>query len=103
MHRLTQVLDRGNAVIGVPCADLVLELAMTRWTTLLGATFVSLYAIPATSAADTLGKIRDTGVVTLGVRESGAPLWYMVGSNSYDGYHVELAGRCSPLFSATSP
>lgn len=41
----------------------------------------------------TLQKVQSTGVITLGVRESSAPLSYTLGSGKYVGYHVELCER----------
>jgi len=43
--------------------------------------------------ADTLKKIKDTGVVTMGVRESSGALSYTLGDGKYAGYHVELCQR----------
>ena len=44
-------------------------------------------------AADTLTKIRETGIVMIGARDSGAPLSYTTGAGTYAGYHVELCQR----------
>ena len=38
----------------------------------------------------TLKKIQDSGEITLGVRESSAPLSFTTGAEKYTGYHVEL-------------
>ena len=38
-------------------------------------------------------KIKKLNIVNVGVRESSAPLSYMIGSNAYSGYHVELCER----------
>lgn len=43
--------------------------------------------------ADTLKKIKETGKVVMGVRESSSPLSFTVGSGKYVGYHVELCER----------
>lgn len=43
--------------------------------------------------ADTLKKIRDTGRVVLGVRDSSPPLSLALGGGRYGGYHVELCER----------
>jgi len=43
--------------------------------------------------ADTLKKIKDSGKVVMGVRESSAPLAYTLGGGKYVGYHVELCER----------
>jgi glutamate/aspartate transport system substrate-binding protein len=41
-------------------------------------------------ASDTLKKIKDTGTVTMGVRESSGALSYTLGDGKYVGFHVEL-------------
>lgn len=41
----------------------------------------------------TLKKIRDSGTITLGVRENSPPMAYDVGGEKYVGYHVELCER----------
>lgn len=43
--------------------------------------------------ADTLKKIKETGKVVMGVRESSQPLSYTLGSGKYVGYHVEICER----------
>ena len=44
-------------------------------------------------SSDTLKKIKDTGKVVMGVRESSAPLSLTLGGGKYVGYHVELCER----------
>lgn len=44
-------------------------------------------------ANDTLKKIKDSGAVTMGVRESSGALSYTLGDGKYVGYHVELCQR----------
>jgi len=44
-------------------------------------------------ANDTLGKIKSTGTVTMGVRESSGVLSYALGDGKYTGYHVEICQR----------
>ena len=58
-------------------------------------TLIALAACLVWSAAqaDTLGKIRDAGAVTMGVRESSGALSYTLGDGKYVGYHVELCER----------
>ena len=41
-------------------------------------------------AEDTLAKIKSSGKVVMGVRESSAPLAYTLGGGKFVGYHVEL-------------
>ncbi|MEO9101098.1 MAG: transporter substrate-binding domain-containing protein [Burkholderiales bacterium] len=42
-------------------------------------------------ANDTLGKIKSSGVVTVGVRDSSVPLGYTLGGGKYVGFHTEMA------------
>ncbi|MEK8030026.1 amino acid ABC transporter substrate-binding protein [Ideonella sp. DXS29W] len=42
---------------------------------------------------DTLKKIKDSGVVTMGVRESSGALSFTLGDGKYVGYHIELCQR----------
>ena len=46
----------------------------------------------AAQAADTLKKIKDSGSITLGVRESSG-LSYTLGNGKYVGFHTEMAER----------
>jgi glutamate/aspartate transport system substrate-binding protein len=52
----------------------------------------ALLAVSAAQAqsSDTLKKIKDSGAVTMGVRESSGALSYTLGNNQYAGYHVEI-------------
>ena len=43
--------------------------------------------------ADTLKKIKDTGSITLGARESSGALAYTLGDGKYVGFHTEMAQR----------
>jgi len=43
--------------------------------------------------ADTLSKIKETGSISMGVRESSGALSYTLGDGKYAGYHVELCQR----------
>ena len=43
--------------------------------------------------ADTLKKIKDTGSVTMGVRESSGALSYTLGDGKYVGFHVEVCTK----------
>ena len=44
----------------------------------------------AFAASATLDKIKSTGAVTMGVRESSIPMSYTTGDSRFDGYHVEV-------------
>ena len=55
----------------------------------------TLFAMAAVLAfgvaqADTLKKIKDSGAVTMGVRESSGALSFTLGDGKYAGYHVEI-------------
>jgi glutamate/aspartate transport system substrate-binding protein len=43
--------------------------------------------------ADTLAKIKQSGAVTMGVRESSGALSYTLGDGKYAGFHVEICSR----------
>lgn len=54
-----------------------------------------------TSAPGTLDKVRDSGKIVIGVRESSAPMAYMLGSmEKFVGYHVEL---CEKVIAQIAP
>ena len=75
--------------------------SMTARLTLACAAVVTAFAAQAQSAEGTLDKIKQSGKVTIGVRESSAPMAYAVGSNStYMGYHVEL---CEKVLAQIAP
>jgi len=44
-------------------------------------------------ANDTLAKVKASGVITMGVRDSSGALSYTLGDGKYAGYHVELCQR----------
>ena len=44
----------------------------------------------AFAASATLDKIKSTGAVTMGVRESSIPMSYTTGDSRFDGFHVEV-------------
>lgn len=44
-------------------------------------------------SADTLAKVKASGVVTMGVRDSSGALSYTLGDGKYTGYHVEICQR----------
>ena len=60
-------------------------------------TQLSLVAVAALVAgaaqADTLAEIKDSGVVTMGVRESSGRLSYTLGDGKFAGFHVEVCQR----------
>ncbi len=56
---------------------------------------VALLAAGAAFAqgADTLAKVKASGVVTMGVRDSSGALSYTLGEGKYTGYHIEICNR----------
>jgi glutamate/aspartate transport system substrate-binding protein len=44
-------------------------------------------------ATDTIAKVRGSGVITMGVRDSSGALSYTLGDGKYAGYHVEICQR----------
>ncbi len=50
-----------------------------------------LLAAPA--LADTLAKVKDSGAITLGIRESSYPLSYLDASQKPIGYHIDICNR----------
>ena len=44
-------------------------------------------------AVDTIAKVKTSGVVTMGVRDSSGALSYTLGDGKYAGYHVEVCQR----------
>ena len=60
--------------------------------TLLAVAAVLAASTAMAQTADTLKKIKDTGSITLGVRESSG-LSYTIGNGKYVGFHTEMAER----------
>ena len=57
---------------------------------------LALAAVALTSVAaqaDTLAKVKDSGVITMGVRDSSGALSYTLGDGKYAGYHIEICQR----------
>lgn len=66
---------------------------MNKLTTLSSLALALLIA-SGTIQADTLKKIKDSGAVTMGVRESSGALSYTLGGDGkYAGFHVEICQR----------
>jgi len=57
------------------------------------AAFASAQPASAQQLTGTLKKIKDRGVIVMGVRDSSAPLAYTLGGGEYTGYHVEMCRR----------
>ena len=58
----------------------------------IAATTAALVAV-GTAQADTLKKIKDSGSVTMGVRESSGALAYTLGDGKYTGFHYDVCQR----------
>ena len=44
-------------------------------------------------ATDTLAKVKASGVITMGVRDSSGALSYTLGEGKYAGYHIEICNK----------
>ena len=64
---------------------------MKKSLLVLAATLAAFAAQAQTS--DTLKKIKDSGAVTMGVRESSGALSFTLGDGKYVGFHVEVCQR----------
>jgi glutamate/aspartate transport system substrate-binding protein len=64
----------------------------TKWGCALGLT-IGLAAAAVQAQTNTLDKIRASGSITLGVRESSGALSYSLGNGQYAGMHVEICQR----------
>ena len=49
--------------------------------------------VAASAHADTLAKVKESGAISLGVRESSGALSYTLGDGKYAGFHTEMAQR----------
>jgi glutamate/aspartate transport system substrate-binding protein len=80
------VLPAGGALAGV---DKPFPLGVKMKKTLIAAALLAALA----AQADTLGKIKESGAVTMGVRESSGALSYTLGDGKYAGFHTEICQR----------
>jgi glutamate/aspartate transport system substrate-binding protein len=71
--------------------DLIQPGDIMKKTLILAAALLAVGAVQAQS--DTLKKIKDSGSITLGVRESSGALAYTLGDGKYVGFHTEMAYR----------
>jgi len=51
---------------------------------------LAISSVTSMAASPALDKIKSTGAVTMGVRESSIPMSYTTGDSRFDGYHVEI-------------
>jgi glutamate/aspartate transport system substrate-binding protein len=68
----------------------ILALAVT--SVVAGAAFAQA-AAPAAPTTSTIDKVKASGVVTMGVRESSGALSYTLGDGKFTGFHVEVCQR----------
>lgn len=61
------------------------------WALALG--LAATLAGPGAWAADTLGRIKETGKATIGARDASGGLSYALGGGKFAGFHVELCQR----------
>jgi glutamate/aspartate transport system substrate-binding protein len=54
---------------------------------------IATLATPLVSNANTLDKVKASGAITMGVRDSSGALSYTLGDGKYAGYHVEICQR----------
>lgn len=70
--------------------------AVMKTRTLVHAAVASALVMLAASAAaqtDTLKKIKDSGVITMGVRDGSGAMSFTTGPGKYTGFHVEICER----------
>ncbi len=61
-----------------------------HWMSWVGA---AVMVLPLWVSANTLEKVKSSGVITMGVRDSSGALSYTLGDGKYVGYHVEVCQR----------
>lgn len=59
----------------------------------LGLTFASALAFTPQAFADTLTKVKNSGAITMGIRESSYPLSYLDEKQQPIGYHIDICNR----------
>lgn len=57
-------------------------------------------AVNVAQAADTLAKIKSAGKISIGTRDSSAPLAYTIGDGKYVGYHVDVCLKIADAIKA---
>ncbi|CAN5189464.1 glutamate/aspartate ABC transporter substrate-binding protein [soil metagenome] len=73
----------------------VRSIVMKAMVALGMAALLPLAAAQGTAAADsgTLRKLRETGVITLGVRDASIPMSYLDNKQQYVGFHIDICNR----------
>jgi glutamate/aspartate transport system substrate-binding protein len=59
----------------------------------LGLTFAAAFALSLPANADTLAKVKSSGSITMGIRESSYPLSYLDDKQQPIGYHIDICNR----------
>jgi glutamate/aspartate transport system substrate-binding protein len=67
-------------------------LAVAFATAALAATAQTKAPTPA-PASGTLAKLKDTGIITLGVRDASIPMSYLDNKQQYVGFHIDICNR----------
>ena len=62
-------------------------------TVVFGLTLASAFALSQPALADTLAKVKDSGSITLGIRESSYPLSYLDDKQLPIGYHIDICNK----------
>jgi glutamate/aspartate transport system substrate-binding protein len=62
-------------------------------TTLLALATLLSSGVALAQDADTIKKLKDTGTITMGVRESSGVLSYTLGGSKYVGYHIAICEK----------
>lgn len=62
-------------------------------TLTLGLTLVAAFALSQPVLADTLAKVKSSGGITMGIRESSYPLSYLDDKQLPIGYHIDICNR----------
>jgi len=62
-------------------------------TIVLGLTLASTLAFTQPVLADTLAKVKGSGTITMGIRESSYPLSYLDDKQQPIGYHIDICNR----------
>ena len=70
-----------------------MKMKTLRVLTALAATIAATTAATTAAQAQTLGKIKEAGAVSMGVRESSGALSYTLGDGKFAGFHVEVCQR----------
>ena len=62
-------------------------------TVAFGLTIASTFALSLPAQADTLAKVKESGSITMGIRESSYPLSYLDDKQQPIGYHIDICNK----------